>query len=200
MRQACPIHMSDCLLWDFFPCQYLRVHQGACAPSSTQNCSWSLQDCNWWTEPSAELKCDLIHSSSSTCSSYRLCPPLCLLPPLFYCCNYSTLLVLQVLLGSRQGSLQLWNLHKGKLIYTFLGWNSPVTVLEQAPAVDVVAVGLEDGRTVLHNLKYDETVMTFMQVGSRVPEVWIFPRVWIEHTTVADVNVYKCCHKWKFAS
>jgi U3 small nucleolar RNA-associated protein 21 len=33
----------------------------------------------------------------------------------------------------------------------------------QAPAVDVVAVGLANGQIVLHNLKFDETVMKFTQ-------------------------------------
>ncbi|PSN35551.1 WD repeat-containing protein 36 [Blattella germanica] len=69
----------------------------------------------------------------------------------------------KILLGSEQGSMQLWNLRSSKQIYVFKGWSSAITVLEQAPAVDVVAVGLESGRIVLHNLKYDETVMEFMQ-------------------------------------
>lgn len=33
--------------------------------------------------------------------------------------------------------------------------------LWQAPAVDVVAVGLADGRVILHNIKFDETIVTF---------------------------------------
>lgn len=69
----------------------------------------------------------------------------------------------KILLGSFQGTLQLWNLRSAKLIYNFKGWGSPISVLEQAPAIDVIAVGLEDGRIIIHNLKYDETVMTFSQ-------------------------------------
>ena len=37
----------------------------------------------------------------------------------------------KVLLGSRQGPLQLWNIMHDKLIYTFAGWGEQVTVLEQ---------------------------------------------------------------------
>ena len=37
----------------------------------------------------------------------------------------------KILFGSRQGSLQLWNIHKSKLLYTFPGWGASVTVLEQ---------------------------------------------------------------------
>ncbi|XP_075229735.1 WD repeat-containing protein 36 [Lycorma delicatula] len=69
----------------------------------------------------------------------------------------------KILMGSEQGQLQLWNVKTSKLIYTFRGWNSPVTALVQATAVDVVGVGLSNGRIILHNLKFDETIMSFMQ-------------------------------------
>ncbi|KAM9329979.1 WD repeat-containing protein 36 [Gastrophryne carolinensis] len=69
----------------------------------------------------------------------------------------------KVLLGSQQGTLQLWNVKSNKLLYTFKGWESGVTVLQQAPAVDVVAIGLVCGKIVVHNIKFDETLMTFQQ-------------------------------------
>ncbi|XP_028418818.1 WD repeat-containing protein 36-like [Dendronephthya gigantea] len=69
----------------------------------------------------------------------------------------------KILLGSKQGSMQLWNIKTSKMIYTFAGWSQPITVIEQAPVVDVVAVGLQNGKIILHNLKFDETVMSFMQ-------------------------------------
>jgi len=69
----------------------------------------------------------------------------------------------KILVGSRQGHLQLWNLKSTKLIYTFSGWDSGVSVLEQAPAIDVVAIGLQSGEVYVHNLKYDETVVKFRQ-------------------------------------
>ncbi|XP_046830128.1 WD repeat-containing protein 36 [Vespa crabro] len=69
----------------------------------------------------------------------------------------------KVLFGSQQGYLQLWNLKTTKMIYTFKGWNNTITALEQAPAIDVVAVGLSDGRIMLHNLKYDETIFELIQ-------------------------------------
>ncbi|KAB0802314.1 hypothetical protein PPYR_04500 [Photinus pyralis] len=77
----------------------------------------------------------------------------------------------KVLLGSEQGSLQLWNINTAKLIYSFKGWNSPVTCLEQAPALDVVAVGLQNGKIMLHNLKYDETIMDFTQDWGTVTSI-----------------------------
>ncbi|CAL7933946.1 unnamed protein product [Xylocopa violacea] len=69
----------------------------------------------------------------------------------------------KVLFGSEQGQLQLWNLNVLKLIHTFNGWNVPITALEQAPAIDVVAIGLSDGRIILHNLKFDETLFELVQ-------------------------------------
>ncbi|XP_054708031.1 WD repeat-containing protein 36-like [Uloborus diversus] len=69
----------------------------------------------------------------------------------------------KVLLGSHEGGLQLWNLRTNKLVYLFQGWNSAVVSLEQAPAVNVVAIGLENGDIYIHNLKFDETIMKFSQ-------------------------------------
>ncbi|XP_019740918.1 WD repeat-containing protein 36 [Hippocampus comes] len=69
----------------------------------------------------------------------------------------------KVLLGSSQGALQLWNLKTSKLLYTFAGWSAGVTVLQQSPAVDVVGVGMATGRIIIHNIRVDETLMSFMQ-------------------------------------
>ncbi|XP_068725814.1 WD repeat-containing protein 36-like [Montipora capricornis] len=69
----------------------------------------------------------------------------------------------KILLCSRQGQMQLWNIKTNKLIHTFSGWSEPITAVEQAPAVDVVGVGLQSGKLLLHNLKFDETVMSFQQ-------------------------------------
>ncbi|XP_043269880.1 WD repeat-containing protein 36 [Venturia canescens] len=69
----------------------------------------------------------------------------------------------KILLGSEQGSLQLWNIKTTKVIYTFKGWSSPITALEQAPALDVAAIGLANGRIKLHNLRMDETIFELIQ-------------------------------------
>ncbi|EQC27067.1 hypothetical protein SDRG_15077 [Saprolegnia diclina VS20] len=69
----------------------------------------------------------------------------------------------KVLVGSTQGALQLWNVHTLKCVFAFKGWGSEVTAMAQSPAVDVVAIGLADGRIVLHNLKFDTSLMTFSQ-------------------------------------
>lgn len=69
----------------------------------------------------------------------------------------------KVLIGSDQGFLQLWNVRYGKLIYSFAGFESKITIIEQAPAVDVAAIGLASGKIVLLNLKADKILMEFTQ-------------------------------------
>ncbi|XP_051536737.1 WD repeat-containing protein 36-like [Myxocyprinus asiaticus] len=69
----------------------------------------------------------------------------------------------KILFGSSQGSLQLWNVKSNKLLFTFSGWTSAVTVLQQTPAVDVVGVGLASGQIIIHNIRFDETLMKFQQ-------------------------------------
>lgn len=69
----------------------------------------------------------------------------------------------KVVLGSEQGFLQLWNVKKGKLVYTFNGFDSKITIIEQSPALDVVAVGLSSGKIILLNLKLDVVLMEFSQ-------------------------------------
>ncbi|XP_014367233.2 WD repeat-containing protein 36 [Papilio machaon] len=74
----------------------------------------------------------------------------------------------KILLGSQQGKLQIWNVRTSKLVYTFDGWKSPVTVTEPAPAVDVVAIALANGKIILHNLRYNEKVMEFVHDWGKV--------------------------------
>ncbi|XP_077062492.1 WD repeat-containing protein 36 [Siphateles boraxobius] len=69
----------------------------------------------------------------------------------------------KILFGSSQGGLQLWNIKSNKLLFTFPGWASAVTVLQQTTAVDVVGVGLASGQIIIHNIRFDETLMKFQQ-------------------------------------
>ncbi|KAK9293293.1 hypothetical protein L1049_021285 [Liquidambar formosana] len=67
----------------------------------------------------------------------------------------------KVILGSQEGSLQLWNISTKKKIYEFKGWKSPVCCCVPSPALDVVAVGCADGKIHIHNIRYDEEIVTF---------------------------------------
>ncbi|PON41112.1 Guanine nucleotide-binding protein, beta subunit [Parasponia andersonii] len=67
----------------------------------------------------------------------------------------------KVIIGSQEGSLQLWNVSTKKKLYEFKGWKSSITSCVSSPALDVVAVGCSDGTIHLHNIRYDEELVTF---------------------------------------
>ncbi|KAG9439404.1 hypothetical protein H6P81_019569 [Aristolochia fimbriata] len=67
----------------------------------------------------------------------------------------------KVVLGSQEGSLQLWNVSSKKKLYEFKGWNASVQCCVSSPALDVVAVGCSDGKVHVHNLRYDEEIVSF---------------------------------------
>ncbi|XP_016200315.1 WD repeat-containing protein 36 isoform X1 [Arachis ipaensis] len=67
----------------------------------------------------------------------------------------------KVLVGSEQGPMQLWNISTKKKIFEFKGWDSPITCCVSSPALDVVAVGCADGSVHVHNIRYDEELVTF---------------------------------------
>ncbi|ORX84248.1 WD40 repeat-like protein [Anaeromyces robustus] len=71
----------------------------------------------------------------------------------------------KILLGSTQGSMQLWNIRTKKLIYQFKSFGSPITCLVQSPAIDTVAIGLLNGKIILYNIKYDEEIFQVQQEG-----------------------------------
>ncbi|CAJ0829013.1 9830_t:CDS:10 [Entrophospora sp. SA101] len=69
----------------------------------------------------------------------------------------------KILLGSKQGTMQIWNIHKNKLVYSFASFESPITYLIQSPVVDVIAVGLLNGMIKLYNIRADELIISFKQ-------------------------------------
>lgn len=72
----------------------------------------------------------------------------------------------KILIGSEEGPLQLWNIKSCSLVHEFKGWNSPVRCCTASPALDIVAVGCADGKVYVHNLRYDETVVSFTGSGA----------------------------------
>ncbi|KAI9595640.1 Utp21 specific WD40 associated putative domain-containing protein [Syncephalis fuscata] len=71
----------------------------------------------------------------------------------------------KLLLASEQGGMELWNIATGKLVYKFKSFNAGITCLAQSPVVDVVAIGMDDGTTLLHNARLDESVLSVKQEG-----------------------------------
>lgn len=85
------------------------------------------------------------------------------LPPEFVvtCVAHPQTYVNKVLLGAKDGRTMLVNVNSKKIIHVFNPFEAPVTALEPAPIVDVVAVGLANGSVHLHNFRVDKTIMTF---------------------------------------
>ncbi|WIA38106.1 hypothetical protein OEZ86_001468 [Tetradesmus obliquus] len=75
------------------------------------------------------------------------------------CMAHPDTYIKKLVIGGTDGSLQLWNFKTQQLVHSFKSWGSPVRCLAASPALDVMAVGLADGRAILHNLRYDEQVM-----------------------------------------
>lgn len=67
----------------------------------------------------------------------------------------------KIIIGSQEGSLQLWNISTKKKLYDFKGWKSPITCCLSSPALDVVAVGCADGKIHVHNIRFDEKIVNF---------------------------------------
>ncbi|CAN6551983.1 unnamed protein product [Malus baccata var. baccata] len=67
----------------------------------------------------------------------------------------------KIIIGSQEGSFQLWNISTKKKLYEFKGWNSSICSCVSSPALDVVAVGCADGNIHVHNIRYDEELVTF---------------------------------------
>lgn len=74
---------------------------------------------------------------------------------------YGELCSFQVIIGSQEGLLQLWNISTKKKLYEFKGWNSSVHCCVSSPALDVVAVGCADGKVHVHNVRYDKELVSF---------------------------------------
>lgn len=74
-----------------------------------------------------------------------------------------------MVLGAEDGRMRIVDLERGKLIKEFPAndmFNCAITVLEQSPAVDVLAVGLANGKIHLRNIKLDRVFFSFSHEGS----------------------------------
>uniref|UniRef100_A0A1D1ZKQ4 WD repeat-containing protein 36 n=1 Tax=Anthurium amnicola TaxID=1678845 RepID=A0A1D1ZKQ4_9ARAE len=67
----------------------------------------------------------------------------------------------KVIIGSQEGSFQLWNINTQKKLYEFKGWNASIHCCVSSPALDVVAFGCSDGKIHVHNVRYDEEIVSF---------------------------------------
>ncbi|KAL9121733.1 MAG: hypothetical protein Q9187_001704 [Circinaria calcarea] len=83
-------------------------------------------------------------------------------------CNMPTLLN-KVLVGKQDGSVDLWNLSAGKLIYTIappLIHTGPVTALQPSPALSLVAIARRDGSIIIHDVRADKEIIQLSSKSS----------------------------------
>lgn len=77
--------------------------------------------------------------------------------------------------GFSNGHVELWNIRSGKCLYSFQSHlaclseeerkNMSITCITSAPAVDVMAFGLQNGHIFVVNIKLDQILFHFKQVG-----------------------------------
>lgn len=84
-------------------------------------------------------------------------------------CNMPTYLN-KIFVGKQDGSLDIWNLSTGKLIYTILPASTSsgaVTALEPTPALSLLAIAHADGSIVIHDIRIDKAVLSLNTKASR---------------------------------
>lgn len=90
--------------------------------------------------------------------------------PLSGCvCNMPTYLN-KIFVGRQDGSVEIWNLNTGKLLYTLLPPAAnfgPVTALQPTPALSLLAIAYESGPVTIHNIRTDKEVMRLNTGGSQ---------------------------------
>lgn len=68
----------------------------------------------------------------------------------------------KIIVGRRDGSVDIWNVSSGKLLYTILPPSTAygaVTALEPTPALDLVAISWENGPLVIHDVHSDRSLI-----------------------------------------
>ncbi|KAJ3345716.1 hypothetical protein HDU83_003771 [Entophlyctis luteolus] len=59
----------------------------------------------------------------------------------------------KIVVASSDGRLQLWNFESLTMLHEFPSLSCAITALAQSPALDVLAIGTQDGRVILKNIK-----------------------------------------------
>ncbi|KAF1842459.1 Utp21-domain-containing protein [Cucurbitaria berberidis CBS 394.84] len=84
-------------------------------------------------------------------------------------CNMPTYLN-KIFVGRRDGSVEIWNLSTGKLLYTLLPPAADfgsVTALQPTPALSLLAIAYESGPVTIHDIRADKEVMRLNTGGSQ---------------------------------
>ena len=88
-------------------------------------------------------------------------------------CNMPTLLN-KVIVGKNDGTVDMWNVSTGKLVYTFRPLDDssgPVTALQPTPALSLLAIARSDGSIVIHDVRADKVVLQLNSIKARKPTI-----------------------------
>lgn len=69
----------------------------------------------------------------------------------------------KIFAGRKDGSVEIWNVSSGKLIYTILPPGSncgSVTVLQPSPALSLLAIAYSEGPLIVHDVRTDKTIIS----------------------------------------
>lgn len=84
-------------------------------------------------------------------------------------CNMPTYLN-KIFVGRQDGSVEIWNLSTGKLLYTLLPPAADfgaISALQPTPALSLLAIAYESGAVTIHNIRTDKEVMRLNTGGSQ---------------------------------
>jgi U3 small nucleolar RNA-associated protein 21 len=68
----------------------------------------------------------------------------------------------KIFAGKEDGSIEIWNVSSGKLIYTILPPSAncgAVTALQPTPALSLLAVAYSEGQLIIHDIRTDRTII-----------------------------------------
>ncbi|KAI9790853.1 MAG: hypothetical protein M1835_000703 [Candelina submexicana] len=86
-------------------------------------------------------------------------------------CNMPTFLN-KIFAARQDGSIEIWNISTGKLIYTILPISSDagsVCALQPTPALSLIAISYSNGQLVIHDIKTDKTIMELNTTSGQEP-------------------------------
>jgi U3 small nucleolar RNA-associated protein 21 len=80
----------------------------------------------------------------------------------------------KILVGRGDGIAEIWNISTGKCLHTISppqATSGAVTALQPTPALSSVAIAYADGSLIIHDIEYDETILSFQQSSYAVTSV-----------------------------
>lgn len=66
----------------------------------------------------------------------------------------------KILIGKQDGSVEIWNVSTGRLVYTILPLTAsgPVTAIQPTPALSIIAIARGDGSIDVHDIRADKAI------------------------------------------